>query len=39
MGWLAGRVVWVTAGDVQISLLSLIGAALALALRSDRIAR
>ena len=39
MGWLAGRAGWVTAGDVQISLLSLIGAALALALRSDRIAR
>ena len=39
MGWLAGRAGWVTAGDIQISLLSLIGAALALTLRSDRIAR
>jgi MFS transporter, DHA1 family, inner membrane transport protein len=39
MGWLAGRGGWVTAGDVQISLLSLIGAALALTLRPDRIAR
>jgi predicted MFS family arabinose efflux permease len=39
MGWLAGRAGWVTAGDIQISLLSLIGAALALTLRLDRIAR
>ena len=39
MGWLAGRAGWVTAGDVQISLLSLTGAALALTLRPDRIAR
>jgi predicted MFS family arabinose efflux permease len=39
MGWLAGRVGWVTAGDIQISLMSLIGAALALTLRPDRIAR
>jgi MFS transporter, DHA1 family, inner membrane transport protein len=39
MGWLAGRSGWVTAGDVQISLLSLTGAALALALRPDRIMR
>jgi MFS transporter, DHA1 family, inner membrane transport protein len=39
MGWLAGRAGWVTAGDIQISLLSLIGAALALTLRPDRIAR
>ena len=39
MGWLAGRAGWVTAGDIQISLLSLIGAALALTLRDDRIAR
>jgi MFS family permease len=39
MGWLAARAGWVTAGDVQISLLSLIGAALALTLRDDRISR
>jgi MFS family permease len=39
MGWLASRSGWVTAGDVQISLLSLTGAALALILRPDRIAR
>lgn len=39
MGWLAGRAGWVAAGDVQISLLSLTGAALALALRPDRISR
>ena len=38
MGWLAGRSGWVAAGDLQISLLSLIGAALALTLRTDRIA-
>jgi hypothetical protein len=36
MGWLAGRGGWVVAGDVQISLLSLNGAALALALRPER---
>ena len=39
MGWIAGRAGWVTAGDVQISLLSLIGAALALTLRPDRISQ
>jgi hypothetical protein len=39
MGWLAGRAGWVTAGDVQISLLSLTGAAPALTLRPDRISR
>ncbi len=39
MGWLAGRGGWVTAGDIQISLLSLTGAALALALRTDRMSR
>jgi len=39
MGWLAGRAGWVTAGDVQISLLSLAGAALALTLGPDRISR
>src|SRR5687767_1436874 len=39
MGWLAARAGWVTAGDVQISLLSLTGAALALTLRPDRISR
>ena len=37
MGWLAGRAGWVTAGEIQISLLSLTGAALALALRPDRM--
>ena len=37
MGWLAGRAGWVTAGEIQISLLSLAGAALALALRADRM--
>ena len=39
MGWLAGRAGWVTAGDVQITLLSLTGAALALTLRPDRMSR
>jgi MFS transporter, DHA1 family, inner membrane transport protein len=39
MGWLAGRAGWVTAGDVQISLMSLIGAALALTLRPERMGR
>jgi predicted MFS family arabinose efflux permease len=39
MGWIAGRAGWVTAGDVQITLFSLTGAALALILRPDRIAR
>jgi len=39
MGWLAGRGGWVTAGDVQISLLSLTGAALALTLRPERISK
>jgi hypothetical protein len=39
MGWLAARGGWVTAGDVQISLMSLTGAALALTLRPDRISR
>jgi hypothetical protein len=39
MGWLAGRAGWVTAGDVQISLLSLTGAAMALLLQPDRISR
>jgi len=39
MGWLASHAGWVRAGDVQISLMSLVGAALALALRPDRIAR
>jgi MFS family permease len=38
MGWLAGRAGWVTAGDLQISLLSVIGATLALTLRPERIA-
>jgi len=37
MGWLAGRAGWVTAGEIQISLLSLTGAALALTLRPDRM--
>ncbi|MSO83131.1 MAG: MFS transporter [Acidobacteria bacterium] len=37
MGWLAGRVGWVAAGEIQISVLSLSGAALALALRPDRM--
>jgi predicted MFS family arabinose efflux permease len=39
MGWLAGRAGWVAAGDIQISLMSVIGAALALTLRPDRMAR
>ena len=39
MGWIAGRAGWVTAGDVQITLLSLTGAALALTLRPDRMSR
>ena len=39
MGWIAGRAGWVTAGDVQISLLSLTGAALALTLKDDWISR
>ena len=39
MGWIAGRAGWVTAGDVQLSLMSLTGAALALTLRPGRISR
>jgi MFS transporter, DHA1 family, inner membrane transport protein len=39
MGWLAGRAGWVTAGDVQIGLVSLMGAVLALALRPERMSR
>jgi DHA1 family inner membrane transport protein len=39
MGWLASRAGWVTAGDVQITLCSLTGAALALTLRPDRMSR
>ena len=39
MGALAGRAGWVSAGDVQISLLSLTGAALALAVRPEQISR
>ena len=37
MGWLAGHGGWVAAGEIQISLLSLTGAVLALALRPDRM--
>ena len=37
MGWLAGRAGWVVAGEIQLSLLSLTGAALALALRPDQM--
>jgi predicted MFS family arabinose efflux permease len=37
MGWLATRGGWDAAGAIQIALLSLVGAALALALRSDRM--
>ena len=39
MGWIAGRAGWVTAGDIQLSLTSLTGAALALTLRPGRISR
>ena len=39
MGWIAGRAGWVSAGDVQLSLLSLLGAALALTLRPGHISR
>jgi len=33
MGWLAGQSGWVRAGELQISLLSVVAAVLALALR------
>ncbi|MBI3049671.1 MAG: MFS transporter [Acidobacteria bacterium] len=39
MGWLATRGGWTSAGAVQMSLLSLVGAALALGLQSDRMSR
>jgi MFS transporter, DHA1 family, inner membrane transport protein len=39
MGWLAGRAGWVTAGDIQIGLVSLTGAVLALALQPERMSR
>ena len=37
MGWLASEAGWVTAGAIQISLLSLVGVGLALALRPDQM--
>jgi MFS transporter, DHA1 family, inner membrane transport protein len=37
MGWIVGRSGWVIAGEVQLFLLSLVGAALALALRPDQM--
>lgn len=37
MGWLANEAGWVTAGAIQISLLSLVGVGLALALRPDQM--
>jgi predicted MFS family arabinose efflux permease len=39
MGWLANQVGWAVAGPLQMSLLSLIGAAVALALDPDKMSR
>ena len=38
IGWLASHAGWVTAGLIQISLLSIVGAALAAFLQDDRMA-
>jgi DHA1 family inner membrane transport protein len=38
IGWLASHAGWVTAGLIQISLLSIVGAALAVFLQDDRMA-
>ena len=37
MGWIAGHAGWATAGEVQLTALSLVGGMLALALRSDQM--
>jgi len=37
MGWLANQAGWVTAGQIQISLFSLVAAVLALALRPEEM--
>lgn len=37
MGWIAGHAGWATAGEVQLTALSLAGGMLALALRSDQM--
>jgi len=37
MGWIAGHGGWVRAGEIQLFLLSLVGASLALALRPDEM--
>jgi MFS family permease len=37
MGWIAASAGWVRAGEIQLSLLSLVGAGLALALRPDQM--
>ena len=37
MGWIASHGGWVTAGEIQLTLLSLIGGSLALALRPDQM--
>jgi MFS transporter, DHA1 family, inner membrane transport protein len=37
MGWIVGHGGWVTAGEIQLTSLSLVGGMLALALRSDQM--
>ena len=37
MGWIAGYAGWARAGEIQLSLLSLVGGGLALALRPDQM--
>jgi hypothetical protein len=37
MGWIAGHGGWVLAGEIQLTVLSLVGAGLSLALRSSRM--
>jgi predicted MFS family arabinose efflux permease len=37
MGWIAGYAGWMKAGEIQLSLLSLVGGGLALALRPDQM--
>jgi hypothetical protein len=37
MGWIATRAGWTTAGEIQISLLSVVAGGLALALQPQRM--
>jgi hypothetical protein len=37
VGWIAARAGWTTAGEIQISLLSVVAGGLALALKPDHM--